>query len=172
MKSPIAKSKIKIRNIKIKTRTRKNKIKGGTPPSNELPNYPDNHRKVVKIAIIVPFRDSKDEQNRTEHLNRFLIEMPDFLKDHDYRIYIIEQSEDEKLFNRGKLLNVGFRYAEKDNCDVFIFHDVDLMPSEALIGYYTKIPYDGPINIAKLWRNRYANENTETDNYFGGIVSF
>lgn len=55
--------------------------------------------------------------------------MENFLKDVDYQIFIIEQSED-KPFNRGKLLNVGFSIA-KDSCHYICFHDVDMLPLKA-----------------------------------------
>lgn len=52
-------------------------------------------------------------------------------------IYIIEQSEDNRKFNRGKLLNVGFDIARHTkDYDLYIFHDVDLLPSSDLKWYY------------------------------------
>lgn len=44
-----------------------------------------------------------------------------------FHIFVIEQSLDQRKFNRGKLLNAGFDMARNDY-DVFIFHDVDLLP--------------------------------------------
>jgi len=77
---------------------------------------------VHKLAIIVPFR------NREEHLGKFVPHMSNFLKDKgiDYDIFIIEQGDD-KPFNRGKLLNVGFKEAGEEY-DYFCFHDIDLLP--------------------------------------------
>ena len=72
-----------------------------------------------KIAIIVPYRDDK-LQNRKKQLIKFLIYMPIFLKRTNYKIYIIEQSDDQKKFNRGKLLNIGFQLAIKDGCTILI----------------------------------------------------
>lgn len=40
---------------------------------------------------------------------------------------MVEQTADGRKFNRGKLLNAGFDMA-RDDYDVFIFHDVDLLP--------------------------------------------
>lgn len=122
----------------------------------------------VKIAIIVPFRDLHVEQKRSDHLRRFVPEMSEFLKDQSFVIYIIEQSNDGLEFNRGMLLNIGFKIAKSEGCNTFIFHDVDLMPSPELLPYYRSIPSGlAPIHIAKRW-NRY-NRNNE---YFGGIVAF
>lgn len=140
----------------------------------------------AKVAIIVPFRDLHVEQKRSEHLKRFVPEMSRcvclrssrydfdvwcshrFLDGHEFVIYIIEQSDDKKEFNRGKLLNAGFHIASAEGCRVFIFHDVDLMPSAELLSYYTTVPTGkSPVHIARVW-NRY-NSN---DKYFGGIISF
>ena len=86
----------------------------------------------------------------------------------NYCIYIVEQSDDSRKFNRGKLLNVGFEKAKLEGCNVFVFHDVDLIPSSDLLPFYTTIPGDNkPVHIAKIW-NRY-NDNP---NYFGGINAF
>ena len=42
-------------------------------------------------------------------------------------MFILEQSLDGHKFNRGKLLNAGFDMARNDY-DVYVFHDVDLLP--------------------------------------------
>ena len=82
---------------------------------------------------------------------------------------IIEQSNDDRKFNRGKLLNIGFDLSKKEipQPNVFIFHDVDLIPSMDLLNDYFTIPSVNPIHIARVW-NRYNNN----PRYFGGIVSF
>ena len=70
---------------------------------------------------------------------------------------------------RGKLLNIGFDLARSDpSCrfDVFIFHDVDLLPSDNLGTHYSRFPTT-PLHIARCW-DRYSNN----PKYFGGIVSF
>jgi len=148
----------------------------------------DNTR---SVAIIVPYRDIHPKQQRSRHLKQFVPFMIKFLSNQlhnknsivDYHIYIIEQSNDERKFNRGKLLNIGFDIAKKNKCrkgngnndsermvdhDVFIFHDVDLLPTndEVLGPYYTQFP-SVPIHIARVW-DRYSNN----PKYFGGIVSF
>jgi hypothetical protein len=50
--------------------------------------------------------------------------------------------------------------------DVFIFHDVDLLPSDNLGPHYSRFP-TSPIHVARCW-DRYSNN----PKYFGGIVSF
>jgi len=121
-----------------------------------------------KVGIIVPFRDLHAEQKRQQHLDRFVPEMSAFLEaaGSPFGIYIVEQSNDGRKFNRGKLLNIGFELALKDGCQIFVLHDVDLIPSAELARWYTSIP-DQPVHIARVW-NRY-NDNPK---YFGGIVAF
>ena len=126
------------------------------------------------VAIIVPFRDLHAAQNRSAHLASFAPHMVDFLSKHvgtriqKYRVFIVEQSDDGRKFNRGKLLNIGFDLAKKsdEKFDVFIFHDVDLLPGDDLATYYTSFPVR-PMHIARCW-GRYSNN----PKYFGGIVSF
>ena len=78
-----------------------------------------------EVAIIIPFRD------REEHLAIFLRQIHSILRrqEYTYRIIVIEQ-KDEYPFNRGKLMNVGYREALKisNTFSCFIFHDVDLIP--------------------------------------------
>ena len=54
--------------------------------------------------ILVPYRD------REQHLDIFIKKLAPLLKKHiiNIKIVIIEQSQDNKKFNRGKILNVGF----------------------------------------------------------------
>lgn len=128
----------------------------------------DNSNK-EKIAIIVPFRDIRKEQERSKQMQQFIPLITQFLlkSNMPFKIYIIEQSDDNRKFNRGKLLNIGYVLAVMHQYSVFIFHDVDLIPSDDLLPYYCVVPQSKPIHIAKIW-NRY-NKN---DKYFGGIVNF
>jgi len=110
-----------------------------------------------KLSIIVPYRD------REEHLKQFVphMENSEFLRDLDYEIVIVEQ--DDKPFNRGKLLNVGA--LESPYADYYCFHDVDMLP---ITSDYTYTP--NPTHLAaeaeqfgyKLPYNR----------YFGGVTIF
>lgn len=145
--------------------------------ANHLLQPVDDSR--TSVAIIVPYRDLHKEQHRSQQLSRFLPHMTMFLSKQvaagtvkDFHIYIVEQSEDGRKFNRGKLLNIGFDYAKRSRAqnkvahDVFIFHDVDLLPNDDLATWYSRFPKT-PIHIARCW-NRYHNN----PKYFGGIVSF
>ena len=61
-----------------------------------------------KLGVIVPYRDRKS------HLDEFIKHIKEYLNDKGiiYEIFIIEQ-DTAKLFNRGMLLNIGFKYAKK-----------------------------------------------------------
>ncbi|KAF7662843.1 hypothetical protein LDENG_00224640 [Lucifuga dentata] len=79
-----------------------------------------------KVAIIIPFR------NRYEHLNHWLYYLHPILKRQqvDYGVYVINQ-DGEGVFNRAKLLNVGYVEALKEyDYDCFLFSDVDLIPMD------------------------------------------
>mmetsp|Transcript_7047 Transcript_7047/g.13289 ORF Transcript_7047/g.13289 Transcript_7047/m.13289 type:complete len:482 (-) Transcript_7047:1194-2639(-) len=150
-------------------------------PSSSSSSWNHTASDATCVAIIAPYRDIHVAQNRAKHLQQFVPYMHEFLQKQikkgtliDYHIYIVEQSNDNRKFNRGKLLNIGFDIARKNKCrnpsdpkhDVFIFHDVDLLPGDDLGSSYTKFP-TVPLHIARVW-DRYSNN----PKYFGGIVSF
>ena len=111
-----------------------------------------------KLGIIVPYRD------REQQLKRFLSHMKEYIKDIDYEIFIVEQADD-KPFNRGKLLNAGYKYALDKGCDYFVFHDVDMLPEDVDYSYSNK-----PLHLAThLQEHDY--ETTFFD-YFGGVTMF
>lgn len=90
--------------------------------------------------------------------------MKEYIKDIDYEIFIIEQA-DGKPFNRGKLLNVGYKHAIEKECDYFVFHDVDMLPEDVDYSYSDK-----PLHLAThLQEHDY--ETTFFD-YFGGVTMF
>ena len=79
-----------------------------------------------KLGVIVPYRD------REEHLAIFKKEITRFLSSRKIPFELIIVNQDNaKLFNRGMLLNIGFKYAEELGCDYVVFHDVDLIPKIA-----------------------------------------
>ena len=92
------------------------------------PQCTSNHH----VALIIPFRD------REEHLKVFLHYIHPFLQRQliKYRIFVIEQAG-EKVFNRGKLFNVGFVEAMKrKKFGCIVMHDVDLIPENDQNLYY------------------------------------
>jgi len=95
--------------------------------------------------FIIPYRNR--ESQRTE----FISKMPAILDEQipstdssSYQIWIIHQA-DERLFNRGALLNIGFRIAQARYPDTwpgiqFVFHDIDIMPTRPGILDYNTVP--------------------------------
>lgn len=83
-----------------------------------------------RVAILIPFR------NRDNHLRILLNNLHPILyrQQLGYTIYVLKQA-DEKPFNKGKLLNIGYKGAKKDNHTCFVFHDVDLIPENDHILY-------------------------------------
>lgn len=126
----------------------------------------DENLDATSVAIIVPYRDLHPAQHRAAHLAKFVPHMVKFLTKlknlgsvSDFHVYVVEQSADDRKFNRGKLLNIGFDLARHKfssrKHDVFIFHDVDLLPQDDLGPWYAKFPAN-PIHIARVW-DRYSN---------------
>ena len=67
-----------------------------------------------KLGIIIPYRD------RAKQLRVFTREIKNFLNVYpkiDYTVIVVNQ-QDKKKFNRAKLLNIGFKEAEKLGTDV------------------------------------------------------
>jgi len=109
-----------------------------------------------KLAIIVPYRD------RQSHLEVFIPYMEEYLKNYDYKIFVIEQN-DSKPFNRGKLLNIGARIAIKEGFDYFALHDVDMLPLKNVDYSYPETPVH---LISKV------DKEVPFVDYFGGVTLF
>ena len=107
-----------------------------------------------KLAIIVPYRD------RYEQLLEFKARITKYLdnRDFNYSLIIVEQ-DNASAFNRGMLLNIGFKEAIKQRCDYVVFHDVDMIPID--VDYSSS---DYPVHL--------ATHNLPFDEYFGGITLF
>ena len=145
-----------------------------------------------RLSIIVPYR------NREKHLATFVPYMNEFMKrkhpNLKYEIFLIEQDGD-KLFNRQKLLNIGFDLT-KDDFTYFCFHDVDMLPISncdySFNGYPTRVwsflsqrdqkremekknrPKDGLIKpvsfgggIVILGKQDFIDLNGYSNNYYG-----
>ena len=133
-----------------------------------------------KVAIIIPFR------KRESHLPIFLRQLHPILKRQEllYQIYVIEQA-DKYLFNRGKLMNVGFAEALKDKSfTCFVFHDVDLVPendqndygcptsprhlSVAIDKFKYKLPYPNIFGGVEMFtREHFEKVNGFSNAYWG-----
>jgi len=113
-------------------------------------------KKQKELIIIVPYRC------REENLKQFIPYLHCFLKDVKHRIIVIEQSGDG-LFNRAKLLNVGFRLYRDKNA-YFCFHDVDMLPESIACDYaYPVIPTHLAAYCSQF-------EYQFLSYYFGGVV--
>ena len=141
------------------------------------------------VSLIVAYRDPGDGSRRSQ-LNIFLEQMQILLKDKtNYHIYIIEQEndrddysslsdeykqDDSKMakFNLGRLKNIGFQIANRDNKDrenhYYILSDVDLIPSMELLPKYLEYPKN-PIHLANMG-TRY-NLDGKNEYFLGGVLS-
>ncbi|KAF7664322.1 hypothetical protein LDENG_00179650 [Lucifuga dentata] len=133
-----------------------------------------------KVAIIIPFR------NRAEHLKYWLYYLHPILQRQqlDYGVYIINQNGDD-IFNRAKLLNVGYMEALKDyDYECFVFSDVDLIPmddrniykcfsqprhlSVAMDKFGFKLPYYQYFGgVSSMSKEQYLKINGFPNNYWG-----
>lgn len=127
-----------------------------------------------KLSIIVPYRD------REEHLDKFIpyMENTEFLSGIDYEILVVEQ--DDKPFNRGKLLNVGA--VESPGSSYYCFHDVDMLPILSDYSYVEvpthlaaeaeqfgyKLPYQGYFGGVTLFdKHSFIKANGYSNEYWG-----
>ena len=112
-----------------------------------------------KLGIIVPYRDRPNQlKTFTERIGS-LINIP-------YELIIIEQADD-KEFNRGKLLNIGFIKAIELQCDYVVFHDIDMLPVVADYSYS-----DIPIHLISEFDLPDGVSRELFDDYFGGVTLF
>jgi hypothetical protein len=116
-----------------------------------------------KLGVIVPYR------NRPQHLEIFKDAITAHLNKQNinYEIFIVDQ-DNGKQFNRGMLLNIGFKYAIKSRCDYVVFHDVDMLPIDVDYSYSDK-----PLHLATDFKLEIGEKKRETfDEYFGGVTLF
>ena len=86
---------------------------------------------MYSYIIIIPYR------NRDVQLQLFIKNVVPLFEKYlkNFKLVIVEQ-EEGKLFNRGKILNIGFN-EYKDNALCFITHDIDIQPNEkAILEFY------------------------------------
>jgi len=115
-----------------------------------------------KLGIVVPYRD------REEHLTIFKESISKYLNNQGivFELLIIEQYDD-KPFNRGKLLNIGFLEAKKIGCNYIVFHDVDMLPINVDYNYSDKV-----IHLATNLFLENGDVKDSFDSYFGGVTMF
>lgn len=116
-------------------------------------------RSDARLAVIVPVRDR-------EHQIAALVPRLRAKLDEQrlaYRILIVEQSPG-KLFNKGALLNAGFRVV-RDDCDYVCLHDVDAIP---VVADY-RCPSEPLRLVTKLVGSRHGPRREPR--YFGGAIT-
>jgi hypothetical protein len=124
------------------------------------------------IAYISCFRD-KGDGKRDKQRKIFVQLMSKILKPYcNFHIYIIEQSEDNELFNIGKLKNIGYVISKSETkYDHYIFSDIDTIPDYDLMEYIIK-KGDKPICLASRG-TRYQSKNDKSGKPFlGALLSF
>jgi hypothetical protein len=128
-----------------------------------LPEKYEINNNKIDIAIIIPHRD------RLVYLEKFIKHLSKLKKqsNHNYDIYLIDQNNFDG-FNRGLLLNIGYYIAKKNyNYDSYIFHDIDVYPSQEIFDQY--FIYASK-NVHFIPKNIDFKYNFET--FFGTINSF
>lgn len=152
----------------IRRHTRKRRHHGGSqtlsykkPTMRAIPLEPSVAATLPRSrpAIVIPFRDDELHE-RAPQLTEFVAKM----NTRNIPIFIIEQSNDGKRFNRGALLNIGVRVAEAAGATSAILHDVDLIPTQVALPYYYCVPIH-PVHIGWGWQTKYDYEN-----FLGGIL--
>lgn len=97
-------------------------------------------RPPAKLAVLVPFRE--DGTGREAQLSALLARLGLMFSADELCVVVAEQSNDNRKFNRGQLLNCAFACVlSKKWCDentLFCFHDCDMLPDLELAGQYLR----------------------------------
>jgi len=91
-----------------------------------------------RITFLLPFRCDGAAPQRAAQLHNFLTSMPVLLPGVDCRFVVCEQTPDGRRFNKGAVLNAGFREVALTHDDVLCLHDIDLIPSPELCADYAR----------------------------------
>ncbi len=116
------------------------------------------HIYMLDTVIIIPYR------KRERHLLYFIQNTVPLLKKHipNGKVVVVEQDWNNKLFNRGYLLNIGVKEYENKTIH-FMTHDVDLNPfEETILKYY----------VDPIPDNSIKGIYTSHWNTLGGIIKF
>ena len=110
-------------------------------------------------VIIIPYR------NREPHLKYYLETTVPLLSRHmpNSKVVVVEQDWNNKLFNRGKLINIGVKEYE-NKCNYIIAHDIDVNPYE-----HTIVDYYSP-NITNNSIKGLYNYSIKAYDSLGGII--
>lgn len=117
------------------------------------------------MDVIIPFRDDLSKRRKSQ-LMQLLPRLARVLPS-DSQVYLATQHNDARAFNRGLMLNLGVQEAlRQKRGDLIVLHDVDLLPSLAMVGLYAS-NLDEPLHLAGQWIGRYE----ENPNYVGGVLA-
>jgi hypothetical protein len=134
-------------------------------------------KKSVNIIICYRATDQPERKIQLQKCLKHFVDMG-FFKMYNGSISIIKQG-DNQPFNRGVLLNAGFNIvtslnnnggansSDMDN-DIFVFHDVDLLPDLILLKQYGNEP---PIHLAVDGYRYVSDPSKGPDKRTGGIIS-
>lgn len=112
------------------------------------------HMSIDIPIIVIPYR------NRQSHLSCLLPRLQQF------QVIVVEQMDD-RPFNRGALLNIGYVQARNRGATRVILHDCDLIPDDTLLAMYRESWPRRIVHFGARFR-RYNNSR----NYFGGVHGF
>ena len=137
---------------------------------------------MYSYIIIIPYR------NREAQLQLFIKNVVPLFEKYlkNFKLVIVEQ-EEGKLFNRGKILNIGVN-EYKDNALCFITHDIDIQPNEkAILEFYCNKNENNHVNSGNNIiniddsdatgdsdrnNNKIVGIYTSECNTLGGIIKF
>ena len=113
-----------------------------------------------RLTVVIPMRD------REEHLRQLVPQLHSTLQAQlsSFQVLVVEQ-EQGRLFNRGKLLNVGMHYAASRS-DYYCLHDVDMLPLES--------NYAAPsqtLRLVNVLETTWRGSSVFAPHYFAGVVT-
>jgi hypothetical protein len=94
------------------------------------------------IWVMIPYRAQR-EFDRAAQLRQLTARLHALFGPNNVRVVVAEQSDDGRLFNRGKCLNVAYDLAKREAAaenlpfERLVFNDVDLVPAESLARQYS-----------------------------------
>ncbi len=116
------------------------------------------------LSIIVPLRQ-QPEFDRYAHLAALQEVLVAGVTTPTCLVVVEEKTPSPHRFNRGALLNAGFRLAPLSTS--VLFHDVDLLPCQTLLPEYNaRTPAGNVRHLGMRW-DRYASN----PHYLGGVVA-
>lgn len=123
----------------------------------------------MRVGILVPLRDQLPTFDRHAQLRKLRVALERRIPGARCIMVAVEQQRDDpKRFNRGALLNLAFALLPQP-CDVVIFHDADLIPSDDLAPLYLRLLPRGVVHHLGARWSRYAKGGGAQ--YLGGVTA-